>query len=139
MVGLAPGQTARLNALNAGPGGPAPPDSNPPGSCWGGVTFEFYGAAGELLKKSVIANLGPGQTAFLDLSRDQLTKSAGRTQIRAVLHFGYGGGAPLPPESRRFLECNIVPSLEIYDTTSGRTTLALTNATPLPAPSSPPR
>jgi hypothetical protein len=51
MVGIAPGQTARVTALNVGPGGPVLPSGAAPGSCGGGVTFEFYGAAGELLKK----------------------------------------------------------------------------------------
>src|SRR5579862_7965413 len=66
MVGIAPGQTARINALNVGPGGRVLPRSGvETGSCGGGVTFEFYGAAGELLKKTVINNLPPGKTAFL--------------------------------------------------------------------------
>jgi hypothetical protein len=126
MAGIASGQTARINALSVGPGG-----------CGGGVTLEFYGADGELLKRTVIPNLQPGKAAFLDLSRDELPKGAVRTEVRAVLLFGYAGGEPPTAETRRSIECNILPSLEIFESTTGRTSLVLTDAKPLPGPNPP--
>ena len=42
----------------------------------GGITFEFYGADGELLKRSVVPSLEPGKAAFVDLSRGELRKGA---------------------------------------------------------------
>ena len=108
-----------------------------PGACGGGVTFEFYGAAGELLKRSVIVNLRPGEVAFLDLSYNALPKSAGRTPIRAVLRFGYARGTPPDRETRALFECNILPSLEIFDSASGRAMLVLRDTGPLPPPSFP--
>src|SRR5579864_5353533 len=60
VIGIARGQAARMNALNAGPGGPALPSGRAQGSCGGGITFEFYGSDGELLKRSVLNSLAPG-------------------------------------------------------------------------------
>jgi hypothetical protein len=137
MVGVVPGQTVRLIALNAGPGGPALPSGVAPGSCGGGVTFEFYGVGGELLKKTVINNLEPGKAAFLDLSHNELPKGAARTQVRAVLRFGYDRGYPPDRETRARFECNLLPSLEIFENATGKTTLVLTDAKPLPESSSP--
>jgi len=137
MVGVASGQTARITALNAGPGGPLSASGLAEGSCAGGVTLEFYGAAGELLKSKTIPNLAPGKTALLKLRRDELPKSVLRTEIRAVLRFGYAGGVPLSPRKERLFECNIAPSLEIIEEATGRTSLVLTDAKLLPGPNPP--
>ena len=137
MVGIAPGQTARITALNVGPGGPVSPSGVAPGNCGGGVKFEFYGAAGELLKRTVINNLQPGKAAFLDLSHNELPKGSGGTQVRAVLRFGYDRGYPPDRETRARFECNLLPSLEIFENATGRTNLVLTDAKPLPESSSP--
>jgi hypothetical protein len=137
MAGLAPGQTARINALNVGGGQVLQPSRIAQGSCGGGVTFEFYSAAGELLKKTMIPNLSPGKAALLDLSHKDLPKGAARTEVRAVLRFGYSGGAPPSDEMVRLFECNILPSLEIFETATGKTILVLTDAKALPDSSSP--
>jgi hypothetical protein len=137
MVGIASGQTARLNALNIGPGGPALPSGRIPGSCGGGVTFEFYGVNGELLKSKAINNLLPGKAAFVDLSRDELPKGPVRTEIRAVLRFGYAAATPPDRETRLLFECNIFSSLEIFENTTGKTSLVLTDNKLLPAPNPP--
>ena len=129
MIAIASGQTARINALNVGP----------TGTCGGGVTFEFYGTDGELLKRAVIPHLEPGKAAFVDLKSDDLPKGLVRTEVRAVLRFGYAGGAPPPPEKLRQLECNILPSLEIFENATGRTSLISTDAKLLPAPYPPRR
>jgi hypothetical protein len=137
MIGIALGETARISALNTGPNGPAPPGAATPGGCQ--VTLQFYGADGQLLKGTVIPNLEPGRAAVLDLSSDDLAKRNFRTQLRAVLLFGYSGGAPPRPEILWQLQCNILPSLEIFDNKTGRTSIILTDAKPLPWPGSPPQ
>jgi hypothetical protein len=137
IVGFSAGQTARLNALNTGPGGPVSPTGVTPGSCGGGVTFEFYSIDGELLKSKVINNLLPGKAAFVDLKYDDLPKGSARTEIRAVLRFGYAAATPPGPERAKLFECNLFPSLEVFDNATGRTSLILTDAKLLPAPNPP--
>lgn len=128
ILGIAAGQTVRVNALNLGL------SSIPkPSSCT--VTFRFLDAEGQILKETAVS-LEPGKAASLDLSRG-LLPGDGRVDIRAVLLFGYFGGANPPPEVLQRFDCNIVPSLEIYDDETERTTVILTNVTPLPPPASP--
>jgi hypothetical protein len=126
MVGVASGQSARINALNMGSR-----SSTQDSSC--SVTLQFVDLQGQLLKQSVV-NLGPGKGATLDLSRDQVPGDDLRAEIRAVLLFGYSGGAPPGPDVRQQFDCNIVPSVEVYDNNTGRTSLILTDAKPLPVP-----
>ena len=129
MVGIATGESARVNALNKGSGSPAPNTS-----C--GVTLQFFDAQGQLLKQTVVT-LQPGKAAFLDLSRDAVQAEGPRVEIRAVLLFGYFGGAPPGPGGLRGFDCNILPSLEVYDNRTGRTSFVLTDAKPMPPPVTP--
>ena len=130
MVGIASGQSARVNALNA-----ARQDTANPTSC--NLTLQFLDTNGNLLKQSTV-NLQPGAAASLDLSWGDLPGGDLRTEVRAVLLFGYSGGANPPPGILQQSACgNLVPSLEVYDNTSGRTSLVLTTAITLPAPVTP--
>jgi hypothetical protein len=98
----------------------------------------LYDSEGQLLKESAIPGLQPGKATFLDLSRDELPGNEGRTEVRAVLHFGYFGGAnPGPGVLRRF-NCNILPSVEVFDSETGKSSVFTTDAKPLPAPFPPP-
>ena len=130
MIGIAAGQSARVNALNLG--SPAPASTS---SC--SVTLQFFDAEGQLLKQKVVT-LKTGKAASLDLRMDELPDGGDpRAEIRAVLLFGYSGGAnPSPIVMQRF-DCNIVPSLEVFDNTTGRTSLILTDAKQLPPPTTP--
>jgi len=105
---------------------------------WRGVRFEFYSADGEMLKRVAIPGLQLGKAMFLDLTHDDLPKGTARTQIRAVLRFGWDKAFAPNAEMLRLYECNIVPSLEIFETATGRTSLILTDAKALPG-SNPPR
>jgi hypothetical protein len=126
MVGIAAGQSARVNVLNA-----ARPDLANPTSC--NLTLQFL----DLLKQSTV-NLQPGTAASLDLSWGDLPGGDLRTEVRAVLLFGYSGGANPPPGILQQSACgDLVPSLEVYDNTSGRTSLVLTTAITLPSPVTP--
>src|SRR5215471_545337 len=86
MIGIATGETARLNAVNVGTNS-STPDSN----CT--VTFTFLDEQRQVLGTRS-AGLPPGQASFLDLPRSQLPGDDARREIRAALFFGYSGGAP---------------------------------------------
>ena len=126
VIGVPASQTARINVLNeaiaTAPGGP-PRDSEVTPGCQ--VVLQFYGSDGQVLKEQAIDGLAPGKIAFLDFT----PADKARTPIRAVARFGYSGGAqPMPGMADA---CRIVPSLEIFDTESGKTQILLTDAKPL--------
>ena len=127
LVGIAEGQSLRVNALNAGSIA-----SSAASSCE--VTLRFLDIKGAALRETVV-KLTPGHGAGLDLNRAQASDQPGRVQVRAILLFGHTwGGAARGPEAREQFDCNIVPSLELFDAATGRTTLVLTDAKPLPLP-----
>lgn len=130
MVGIASGQSARINVLNG-----APTASNPT-SC--NVSLQYMDVNGNLLKQLPTVNLLPGTATSLDLSWDELPGGNLRVEIRAVLIFGYSGGANPPAGILQQSACNnLVPSLEVYDNTTGRTSFILTTAKALPNPTMP--
>lgn len=127
LLGIAEGQTLRINALNLGNR-----SSNPATGCE--VTLRFLDAKGVVLRESVV-QLPAGQGAFLDLRRAPASAQPGRASVRAVLLFGFaGGGAPAGPDARQNFDCNIIPTLELFDDSTGRTTVVMTDAKPLPLP-----
>ena len=127
LLGMAEGQSLRINALNLGSR-----SSTPASGCE--VTLRFLDAKGLVLREKVL-RLSVGQGAFFDLRRAQVSDQPGRASVRAVLLFGVtGGGAPPGPDARQNFDCNIVPTLELVDDATGRTTLVLTDAKPLPLP-----
>lgn len=127
LLGMAEGQSLRINALNLGSR-----SSTPASGCE--VTLRFLDAKGLVLREKVL-QLPVGQSASFDLRRAQISDQPGRASVRAVLLFGFaGGGAPPGPDVRQNFDCNIVPTLELVDDASGRTTLVLTDAKPIPLP-----
>jgi hypothetical protein len=127
-VWLALGERARVSALNRGTG-----SSTKDASC--SVTLQFLDARGQVVKQTVAA-LKRGEVASMDLSRGELPGDS-RAEIRTVLLFGYSGGAPPGPGMLERFDCNIVPSLEVYDVRAGKTRLSLTDAKPLAPPTTP--
>jgi len=116
MVGIAAGQTARLNVVNAVPIGPPVR-----------VTLMFvdgngnpFNIGGVLLQTTV--RLSPGQSSFLDLNGDAIPVgppiippgSPTRTQIRALVSDCEGCSSGL-----------VVPTLEVFDNVTGKTTLMM--------------
>lgn len=108
MVGIAPGQVARLNAVM----GINPEPFHDPVL----VTLQFLGAdgqpitdqAGDAIARDVL--LFPGEAAWLDLkASDVLSRGQNRMQIRAVMGVA-------PDDSRP-----VVATLEIFNQLSGRT------------------
>jgi hypothetical protein len=125
VVGIAAGQSARINVLNA-----ARPDPANPTSC--NVTLQFMDTNGKLLKQTAV-NLQPGAGGGLDFGWAELPGNDLRTEVRAVLLFGYSGGANPPAAILQQSACGyLVPSLEVYDNGTGRTSFILTDAKALP-------
>ena len=115
MVGIADGQTARLNLVNLGV--PDPTTGVPPGPCRMGL--KFVDADGNVLASRGVAPEA-GHSTFLDFTpsfvpintTDAVTPL--RAEIRAVVFSDNG----LPPGP-----CRV--TLEIFDNATGRTQIAL--------------
>ncbi|SRR6266478_2921030 len=129
MIQIATGESARVNAQNLQAGSSAK-DS----SC--SITLQFLDTGGRVVKQAVVL-LRPGKVASLELSRAELRGDDPRVEIRAVLLFGYYGGAPPGPAMVQQFDCNIVPSLQVFDDRTGEMKLVLTDAKPLPPPATP--
>ncbi len=114
MVGLAPGQTARLNVVNIGP---ATPSSIP---CF--MVLAFLDDSGKELTQRFV-QVERGKAAFLDLPASD---DGGRVQVRAI-----GFNPLLIPIS---LSCRLLPTLEVFDNDTGVSSLILTNPVLLRAP-----
>lgn len=120
MVGLASGQTARLNVVNTGASllSPLP--------CV--TVLAFLDSDGQILKQMFVF-VASGKAAFLDLSfsdissNDRATPSA-RLPIRGISYNPLLSPGPAIPQS---LACNLVPTLELFDTDTGRTSAVVTD------------
>jgi hypothetical protein len=106
MIGLAQGETAQFNLLNPGVEAPAV-----------GVictaTVTYFDAGGAQLKTATVS-VAPGLSSAVDLSGDtDLAIAAGqRREIRVEV------AKPAPG-------CRLIPTLEIFDTATGRTLVSL--------------
>jgi hypothetical protein len=128
MVGIAEGQTARLNLVNLTP--PGPPDV-PPDPCR--ADLQFLDGDGNVVTSRLV-RLEAGHAAFLDLSPtfvpvntvgDAVAPS--RAEIRANVNLGVAG---LPPGPCR-------ATLEIFDNTTAQTTVFVASG-PRACPPGPP-
>jgi hypothetical protein len=121
MAGMAAGQAARLNALQLPEGGPLVA-----GSCQ--VTFTFYDDQGTSLAAKTLP-LTQNQAAHLDYVPAQVAAS-NPVEIRGTVQTAFtmapGATSAVP------VSCSVVPTMEIYDTSNGQTTLLLENAHALP-------
>jgi hypothetical protein len=128
MIGLAQGQTAQLNLLN--------PGVQPPATgviCTAVVSF--FDAVGTLLKSSVVS-VPPGKSDPVDLvsEADVTIASGARREIRAQFSIP----AVPPPASTATTPiatpaCTLIPTLEIFDSVTGRTQVSLGAAHTIPA------
>jgi hypothetical protein len=133
MVGLGTGQTARLNAFALPLGGPIIAGA----SCQ--VTFDFYDVAGKSLKAGT-ATVAQGTAASYDLARSEIiTPSTGRVEIRGTVRTAFVNpsavvtpGTPGMPFGPVSAFCSVLPTLEIFDSSSGQTTVVLRQPTALP-------
>ena len=114
MVGLAFGQTARLNAVNLVPPDPVVPRE----PCQGTLGFlnsegqTFLDSGGREMVKEV--SIMPGHAEFLDMPASEVLRRGRRVQFRAGLELRH---AELPPDPCQ----NIVATLEVFDDLTGRT------------------
>jgi hypothetical protein len=128
MIGLAQGQTAQLNLLNPGVQAPATGVI-----CTAAVSY--FDSTGTLLKTATLS-VAPGKSGSADLSADtDLNIAAGaRREIRAQISIP----GVLPPTSTGSTPiiaatCNLIPTLEIYDSVSGRTLVTLGHVKAIPS------
>jgi hypothetical protein len=111
VIGVTAGQTARFNVLY-----PAVPAPLLPIIC--SATLLISDGQGNQLKTVVVPQLLSGKSASLDLNADtDLPSASVRTEItaRAITPQIGGTGA----------SCNLVPTLEIFDNASGKTTVVI--------------
>ena len=125
VTGLAPGQTARVSALNL-----PNPTSTATSGC--AVTLRFLRLDGTVISDSTVTVLS-SQAGSLDLTH-QKTGTASRVGLRAELLFGGPSGVAPGPETREQFDCNILPSLEIFDQSTGRTNVVVTGWKPILGP-----
>jgi len=110
---------------------------------WVGTLLQNQSAAPLAVSGVVLAAalpallIGPFAGVFVDRWPKQRTMRI-MDALRAVLVFGYSGGANPPPQLlQQAATCNIVPSLEIYDNDTQKTSIVVTDVKPLPGPSMP--
>src|SRR5579864_1538705 len=113
-IGLASGETVRINVLNT----VRTPPALPVAAIACRAELYFYDADGKLLKQKVIDNLGFGKADFLDLDRAEITGATGRAQIAASVKVG----------SNQSFFCSITPTLEVFDDATGRASTVLTSS-----------
>ncbi len=117
IVGLAEGQTARLNALNPGV---APPAAT--GAICSGL-LAFVGGDGTVLKtKTVNVAAGASGEIILDSVLDLALAVNERKEIRATITI-----PPVPPPTASSTTpvCQLIGTLEIYNTLNGHTQVTL--------------
>jgi hypothetical protein len=123
MVGIAAGETARVNALNLAAGGPIVVG----GSCQ--VTATFLDDKGNtLLTKS--QTVAQGEAAHFDMPRSEAQAGADPVEIRATV----SASSLLTPGATyaSLAGCSILPTMEIFDQATGRTSVVLENPRSLP-------
>jgi hypothetical protein len=138
VVGIAAGQTARFNVLNAGINVSATPIA-----C--AAVLSYYDAAGAMLKSATVT-VAPGTAGYLDLfSIADLSLAVDqRRQIRATftvpLAVPVATASTAAPSTTPLGACKLIGTLEVFDAITGRsqvilgsTHLVLTELPPVPA------
>lgn len=76
-----------------------------------------------MIKQNTIDNLGFGKAAFVEADRTLITDPNNRVEVTAVVKVG----------STQSFFCSITPTLEVYDTATGRTQAILSNTATAPS------
>ncbi|MGB7718725.1 MAG: hypothetical protein WBL65_02425 [Bryobacteraceae bacterium] len=128
MVGLGTGQTARLNAFSLPVGGPIIAG----GSCQ--VTFAFYNEAGKSVKTGT-ATVAQGASVHFDMQRTDIDTTSGLSEIRGTVRAAFVSssavGTTVTPGTPVSGVCSVLPTMEIFDSLSGQTTVVLQQTTAL--------
>jgi hypothetical protein len=114
VVGVAANQTARLNVLN--PGG-----STPGGAVRCIAELMFMNSEGEI-ETSKTFEVPENKAVFLDFP--PMLAGAERLQLRAALKIT-ASLSELPEPGIPISACNLLPSLEVFDTRTGKTRVVL--------------
>jgi hypothetical protein len=134
VVGIAAGQTARFNVLNAGINVSATPIA-----C--AAVLNYFDAAGALLKSATVT-VAPGTAGYLDLfSIADLSLAVDqRRQIRATFTVPFAVPSATATSTTPLAACKLIGTLEVFDAITGRsqvilggTHLVLTELPPVPA------
>ena len=106
-VGIASGQTARVNVTSLSPAAPSDPTA---------VEIRFLDSNGAVVKQTTVT-LAPGQSAAFDFSLADVTPGAAssRMQIRAEVQVTVAPGPGETPPSA------LVSTLEVFDNATGKT------------------
>jgi hypothetical protein len=143
IVGWAPAtQTAQLNVLNlSGSVAPGATTSTTPATTCP-VELEFHDAQNNVLKSVQVSNLAPGMAASLTLKLSDLSAGAGslRAAIRGVVKYNSvvtgpiaAGGGPMIPAGS-FSICAVLPTLELFDNSTGVTQTFISDTRPSGTP-----
>ena len=114
MVGIASGQTLRFNVVNVGAPNPSPLPCV--------LALAFLDSDGKIVKQKFVS-LASGKAAFLDLEMSGVP-GPDRVQVRGISYnplLATPGSIPQP------ISCSLVPTLELFDTGSGRTSAIVTD------------
>jgi hypothetical protein len=117
-VGIAQGQTARFNVLR--------PDETATATC--SAVLTYFNGAGKQLKTSTVT-VAPGTLGYLELfsDTDLALATNQREQIRVTVAVPVA--APSPSSSSTTPTavpvCRLVPTLEIFDEVTGKTSVVL--------------
>jgi hypothetical protein len=121
MVGIARGQTLRLNVVALARKGDKSTVDNPldavdvpPGPCK--VDLSFMDGEGNLILPAVQRTLEIGHASFVDLNRDLLDRPGNRLEIRVMVNV-------ICSTDRGGIVA--VPTLEVFDNITGETTFVL--------------
>ena len=127
MIGIADSQTAQLNLLNPGVQAPAIGVT-----CMAAVAF--VDGNGTVLKSTTL-NIAPGTSSPFDLRSDtdlNIVVAGDRREIRATILIPAIAPPPTAAASTATATCKLIPTLEIFDTVSGRTLVTLGRAEEVP-------
>lgn len=125
IVGMASAQTARLNLLNPGV---LPPAVG--ATCT--VSVAFVDGGGTVLKSASLT-IAPGKTVGFNLRSDvdlQLVAVGDRREIRAMISTPSASNAAAANAASI---CNLIPTLEIFDTITGQSQVTLTRLVTIPS------
>lgn len=123
-IRIASGQTAHMSVRNT-----AIPDVSG-SSCK--INFRFLDSNDKVLKENII-DIQPGKAGDLDLAFKEISGAKSRARIRAVLLYGYHGGANPSPEILLPTACDsLSPRLKVFDKKTGKSSATFTNPARLP-------
>jgi hypothetical protein len=122
-VGVTPGQTIRITALNT----VRNPVTTMMPTIPCRVSVSFYDAGGQVAKEGTIDDLAPGTAKWVEYSPQVaiLVFPPPRIALAAVVQVSTT--APLPAASISLFNpfCSVIPTLEVYDTSTNKTTVVL--------------